>query len=123
MKKSPLVERPQNLNQWRRIFPGQLSPSFRGDSYKINPPGEKKESLANMKTTTPPVRNSMNYSSRDCHPVAALLISLLIVCFALLPRAQAVVPAPDGGYPGGNTAEGTNALFSLTSGVWNTALG
>ncbi len=51
------------------------------------------------------------------------LASLLIVCFALLPRAQAVVPAPDGGYPGGNTAEGTNALFSLTSGVWNTALG
>src|SRR6266480_3590505 len=51
------------------------------------------------------------------------LASLLIVCFALLPRAQAVVPAPDGGYPSGNTAEGTNALFSLTSGVWNTALG
>ena len=46
-----------------------------------------------------------------------------IVCLTLSPRAQAVSPAPDGGYPGGNTAEGTNALFSLTSGVWNTALG
>jgi hypothetical protein len=33
------------------------------------------------------------------------------------------VPAPDGGYPGGNTAEGTNALFSRTTGVWNTANG
>jgi hypothetical protein len=33
------------------------------------------------------------------------------------------VPAPDGGYPGGNTAEGTNALLSRTSGAYNTAVG
>jgi hypothetical protein len=46
-----------------------------------------------------------------------------LACFALCPVAQAVVPAPDGGYPGGNTAEGSNALFSLTTGVYNTALG
>jgi hypothetical protein len=53
------------------------------------------------------------------------LIHILIgiVCIGLLPKAQAVVPAPDGGYPNGTTAEGSNALFSLTSGVWNTALG
>jgi trimeric autotransporter adhesin len=37
--------------------------------------------------------------------------------------AYAVTPAPDGGYAGGNTAEGTSALFSLTTGVNNTALG
>jgi hypothetical protein len=30
---------------------------------------------------------------------------------------------PDGGYPGGNTAEGQNALFSLTTGGYNTAVG
>jgi hypothetical protein len=36
---------------------------------------------------------------------------------------QAVVPPPDGGYPGGNTAEGQSALFSLTSGGFNTAVG
>jgi hypothetical protein len=46
-----------------------------------------------------------------------------IACYVLLPLAKAVVPAPDGGYPGFNTAEGQNALFGLTSGVWNTALG
>ena len=36
---------------------------------------------------------------------------------------QAVVPPPDGGYPGGNTAEGQDALLSLTTGLNNTALG
>ncbi len=46
-----------------------------------------------------------------------------LACFALLPAAQAVNPAPDGGYPGGNTAEGQAALLSLTSGGYNTAVG
>ena len=49
-------------------------------------------------------------------------VSLLIGCFAISP-AQAVSPPPDGGYPGGNTAEGQNALFSLTAGTYNTAVG
>ena len=53
------------------------------------------------------------------------LVSVLLVGLGLWPAPNTfgVSPAPDGGYPGGNTAEGTNALFSLTSGVWNTALG
>src|SRR5437870_69039 len=51
------------------------------------------------------------------------LIPLVLACFALSPRAQAVTPAPDGGYPGFNTAEGFNALLSLTSGQLNTAFG
>lgn len=33
-----------------------------------------------------------------------------ILCIALLPQAQAVIPPPDGGYPRFNTAEGQNAL-------------
>jgi trimeric autotransporter adhesin len=52
-----------------------------------------------------------------------LLIPLVFLYFTLSPLAQAVVPAPDGGYPGGNTAEGQNALFSLTNGTYNTAVG
>src|SRR5262245_60361975 len=46
-------------------------------------------------------------------------------CFAVLPTPNAfgVVPAPDGGYPNQNTAEGEDALFSLTTGEWNTAVG
>ena len=51
------------------------------------------------------------------------LITIALVCFALVQNTQAVVPAPDGGYPGGNTAEGQNALFSLTRGRNNTAIG
>ena len=52
-----------------------------------------------------------------------LLIRLALAWFALSPTAQAVTPAPDGGYPSRNTAEGTNALFSLTTGSSNTAIG
>src|SRR5712691_9931890 len=50
-------------------------------------------------------------------------LALALACFALAPAARAVLPAPDGGYPSGNTAEGTDALFSLTTGGNNTANG
>ena len=55
--------------------------------------------------------------------LSSLLIPLILACSAFLPLAQAVVPAPDGGYPGGNTAEGPAALFSLTTGTYSTAVG
>src|SRR6266480_2083770 len=56
---------------------------------------------------------------------ALIFIPLLLTCFALAsaPTAFGVVPAPDGGYPGGNTAEGDNALLSLTTDASNTAIG
>jgi len=53
-------------------------------------------------------------------------VATVLLCtsyLALLPGAQAITPAPDGGYPGGNTAEGQNALLSLTTGTYNTAVG
>src|SRR5262245_41353327 len=52
-----------------------------------------------------------------------LLIPLVLVCFAFAPQTRAVVPPPDGGYPGFNTAEGDQALFLLFGGFGNTALG
>jgi trimeric autotransporter adhesin len=55
--------------------------------------------------------------------IRSLLFWMAFFSVGLLPAAQAVVPAPDGGYPGGNTAEGQNALLSLTIGTFNTAVG
>jgi hypothetical protein len=54
-----------------------------------------------------------------------IFVVLAVLCLAVLPQSQAVVPAPDGGYPGFNTAEGQNALFSLdtSTGLANTAVG
>jgi Chaperone of endosialidase len=55
--------------------------------------------------------------------VPFIAIGLLLACLELSPEAQAVVPPPDGGYPGGITAEGQNALLSRTTGTFNTAIG
>jgi hypothetical protein len=55
--------------------------------------------------------------------VQTVLITMSLTCFAFLPKTQAVSPPPDGGYPGGNTAEGSSALLSRTTGVYNTAVG
>ena len=54
---------------------------------------------------------------------AAPIFVLALVCFALFPSVQAVVPPPDGGYPNFTTAEGQKALFNLTTGSANTAVG
>ena len=55
--------------------------------------------------------------------IPPVLITFALVCFALVQNTQAVLPPPDGGYPGGNTAEGQNALRSTTSGGYNAAVG
>jgi hypothetical protein len=55
--------------------------------------------------------------------IRSLVTTLVLLCVGLLPQAEAVVPPPDGGYPNFTTAEGQNALFSLTTGAANTAVG
>jgi hypothetical protein len=52
-----------------------------------------------------------------------LFVVFTLICFAFSLSAQAVVPAPDGGYPGGNTAEGQATLLALSSGTYNTGVG
>ncbi len=51
------------------------------------------------------------------------IIAIVLTSFAIPQSVLAVDPPPDGGYPNGNTAEGTNALLNLTTGVNNTAIG
>ena len=55
----------------------------------------------------------------------ACLVALGVTAigFALAPTARAVTPPPGGGYPGNNTAAGTDALLNLTNGCCNTAIG
>lgn len=55
--------------------------------------------------------------------LSAFVIITLLFLIGLLSNSEAVSPPPDGGYAGFNTAEGTNALKNLTTGVGNAAIG
>ena len=61
------------------------------------------------------------YSTNPIVITIGLILALSSV--RLSSTARAVSPPPDGGYSGFNTAEGEDALFSLTSGASNTAVG
>lgn len=59
--------------------------------------------------------------SQSYAALVAVLVS--VAAFAIGPLARGVTPPPDGGYPNANTAEGDQALFSLTTGIDNVAVG
>ena len=61
-----------------------------------------------------------NYLKRVMPSLSSVVFVLAWV--AIAPLVRAVVPAPDGGYPGFNTRK-DRTLFSLTTGVGNTAIG
>jgi trimeric autotransporter adhesin len=83
----------------------------------------KKENQIRSKSMKPINPKARTPSRRPCWASGVVLVAFALSSFALMRRAGAVTPAPDGGYLGGNTAEGQNALFSLTSGAYNTAVG
>jgi len=56
-------------------------------------------------------------------PSILIIVVTAFGCLGLLPTAHAVIPPPDGGYAGENTAEGTSALLHLRGGIYNTAVG
>jgi hypothetical protein len=70
------------------------------------------------------VIRSINHSPLRC---GFFTVAIALCWFALSPDAQALLPAPspDGNYPGGNTAEGINALHDVNTavGLNNTAVG
>jgi hypothetical protein len=76
-----------------------------------------------MKTKNMTILHFGTSTVRSPLRIGLLLIPLALACFAVSPAAQAVSPPPDGGYPGGNTAEGDGALLGLTTGAFNTAAG
>jgi hypothetical protein len=117
------VSRSKVAASWKKTRRGRVPGSARNwiEVNEIKQPNlNKKMKTKNM--TTLQLRES---SGRSPLRRGFLLIPLVLACFALspAPKAFGVTPAPDGGYPNGNTAEGTNALLSLTSGSANTANG
>jgi Chaperone of endosialidase len=77
---------------------------------------------AGSKFSTPAVYENIQSDSAT-GKFSTFVIAALLAWIELLPNTKAISPAPDGGYPGGNTAEGQNALFSLSTGTYNTAGG
>src|SRR5713101_3979759 len=80
-----------------------------------------------MKTknmTTLPITNSIGRSPLR-RGFLLIPFAIALAWFALSPTSLALLPGPtpDGAYPNDNTAEGTSALFSLTTGSANTAIG
>ena len=80
-----------------------------------------------MKTRTIKLNTARQWRRNSTNPATSMrssfLILLLLACIGVASKVEAVSPPPDGGYPGGNTAEGQAALFSLTTGTGNTATG
>jgi hypothetical protein len=98
----------------------------------------KKEKNPAMKTTNPSTGNCVTNSalqpirfhyfgkpklSRGGSLLTVLLAAHICIALAAAPKVFGVVPPPDGYYPAFTTAEGQNALFSLTTGFANTAVG
>ena len=53
----------------------------------------------------------------------SLFLFVLLTYFVTTLGVEAVIPAPDGCYPNFTTAEGCDALNSVTTGSGNTAIG
>jgi len=76
-----------------------------------------------MKPRYIPTSQLRNSIDRSLWRRGVFFLLLALACFGLSPAVRAVSPPPDGDYPGHNTAEGSGALFNLTSGGFNTAVG
>jgi hypothetical protein len=99
------------LNQAEDIFPARFFASS-GPAIARITSAEKRTGTTHMNLL------NLHNKARIISLIVALIMSL-----GFLPMAHSVSPPPDGGYPDGNTAEGDDALLSLTNGSSNTAIG
>ena len=65
----------------------------------------------------------MHHMNQPGQGSPVFLIIIMLLSFTISTSTQAIVPPPDGCYPNFTTAEGCDALNSVTSGSGNTALG
>src|ERR1044071_9142320 len=98
-------------DSWFRRGPGLQLMQFN------NPPLKRLKMMTLLRSTKPKHRWLLR------HGCLLLLLAFVFAWLAPAPAARSVVPPPDGGYPNFNTAEGVNALFSLTTGSAHTAVG
>src|SRR6476646_3148487 len=95
-----------------------LAPRARGYSECIF-----REQRRGRATSGRPKNNERKLSMKSWKIIFTTALSAL-VCFGLLPEANAVEPAaPDTALAGGNTADGQLALASLSGGFYNSAFG
>jgi len=113
------IERPADLRQLIRNH------QFLIKTTPINKHQKDMKQSMNIKTIPCLQRRSPACIASIAGRTLSLLVLFALGSFVVSPPPNAfgVSPAPDGGYPGGNTAEGQAALSSLTSGAYNTAIG
>ena len=88
-----------DLNELEEAFPGSRSLALSEQRANKTHRGEQKK-----KNTMMP-HKLIRFQTEPPRTLRGVFSVLLVACLAL-PRTQAVVPAPDGGYPGSNTAKG-----------------
>ena len=77
-----------------------------------------------MYSRTPSLTLTVCFANLISHSIFyCSLLAISASWLALSSETRAVSPPPDGGYFNANTAEGQDALFSLTTGFSNTAIG
>jgi hypothetical protein len=110
----------QDLDRARTLILGVSSP-LSDLSSRVKPYQGKETPIYVSANSNKNIRQKFN----EPPPLRRALLLVALASLALSPIARAVTPAPDGGYPGNNTAEGDNALFSLdtSQGIDNTAIG
>jgi hypothetical protein len=113
------------IPEFRSEFPGTdiERQTFKCENQKIQRKTTMKHINTLIRTSIGQPKTELLITPARTSIFALAFVAFALAGFALSPGAQAVSPAPGGGYPNFNTAEGDDALFSLTTGGLSTAIG